>query len=148
MRNNFLLYNKFMKSGDTVPNPKIKTMTQDKTLAKSQSSLIETSSRTNRLFSEIHHTNIVRNGSPWSNIVFIQEVISHSNMKDQAWKHTMQYYPQRLFFSLFSLNFDDHLSKHFTGLLFHAYVGIHQVIILVFCIYQRCAVVGFIKRED
>ena len=83
--------------------------------------------------------NIVRNGSLWSDVVFQKEAIPHSNIKIlQAWSlfrhlNAHKFVQQgRFFLSLLSCNFDDQLSSDFHRFVILPYVGIHQVIILVF----------------
>ena len=87
----------------------------------------------------------VRNGYLWSNVVLEKEVISHSSIKWlQAWslllgmwKHTTCVTSVFLFqYSLATLT--TNWVKILTDLIFYAYVGIHQVRILVFDNYQRC----------
>ena len=94
--------------------------------------------------------NIASNGSPWSNVVFKKEAISHPKIL-RTWdlkpfiRHlnsaeSTQFCASRVFFiSLFSCN-STNWAKMFVVLLFYAYVGIHQVRKLVFDNYQRCPV--------
>ena len=93
--------------------------------------------------------NIVRNGSLWSDVVFEKEVIFHefdfetSSLefevtKSSIWKHTTSCDKGVFVFHSYLATPTTNQAKIFTGLLFYAYVEIHQVRRLVFDNYQKC----------
>ena len=93
----------------------------------------------------------MRNGSLWSNIVFEKEAILHefdfetSDLefevsKSSIWKHTTSCDKGVFSFIIISQLRRPIELKFSQGLLFYAYVEIHQVRRLVFDNYQQCPV--------
>ena len=91
--------------------------------------------------------NIVRNSSLWSEVVFEKEVNFHefdfetSSLefevsKSSIWKPTAWCDKDVFFFHSYLATPTTNWAQIFTGLLFCAYVEIHQVRRLVFDVYQ------------
>ena len=88
---------------------------------------------------------MVRNGSLWSNEVFEKEVVCHSNNQKLQPEHFIMHpkahkvMQKVFFFFFFHYSFANSMTNWvniLTGLLFNAYVRIHQVRTLVFDNYQ------------